>query len=305
MRVEIENDAQWHSLRDGRSGASEVANIFGCGYISPFQYFHEKKGALAHEDFSNNERVILGRHLEAGIAAAAEELFGYKLAKSRAYYMDDAIGGLLGATPDYFMDREDSDTVVEVKNASWGAWKDDWIVHEDGFVECPLRFQLQVQAQLACTGAKNGILIALISGDRIVRCFQPRHEPAITAIRTKVSEFWQSIYDDVPPPAEMPGDFDAAKKVWLGGEGYADMRGDAQVESWLTALADLRQTSKVIDADIKRIQGEVLAFCTSNKFASIAANAGRISCKWREEKPAHTREFKAQAAHHELRITTG
>lgn len=305
MRLAIENQEHWHALRNGRSGASEVANIFGCGYISPFQYFHEKKGVLAHEDFSNNERVILGRHLEAGIAAASEELFGYKLVKATGYYIDDAIGGLLGATPDYFLNEEDSPDVVEIKNCSHGTYKDDFTIHEDGFVECPLRFQLQVQAQLACTGAKNGILIALISGDRIVRCFQPRHEPAIAAIRTKVSEFWQSIYDDRPPPAEMPGDFGAATKVWLGGEGYADMRGDAQVESWLAALADLRQTAKVIEADIKRIQGEVLAFCTSNKFASISANAGRISCKWRDEKPAHDRHFKAQPGHHELRITTG
>jgi predicted phage-related endonuclease len=214
------------------------------------------------------------------------------------------VDGFLGATPDYWLDAEDSDTVVEVKNASWGAWKDDWIVHEDGFVECPLRFQIQVQAQLACTGASNGILIALISGDRLVRCFMPRHQSAINAIRAKVEEFRIALDTKTPPPAEMPGDFDAAKKVWLGGDGQADMRGDQQVESWLRTLAELRQTQKTIEYDIKRIQGEVLSFCTNNKLASISADGGRISCRWRDAKPAHDRHFKEQPAHHELRITT-
>lgn len=303
MRVVIEDQEHWHALRSQCIGASDVANLFGCGYKSLFQYWHEKHGELAPEDFTDNERVILGRHLEDGIASAAGELYGYKLAKARAHYTDDVTGGLLGATPDYFMDIEDSDTVVEVKNASWGAFKDDWIIHEDGFVECPLRFQLQVQAQLACTGAANGILIALISGDRIVRCFQPRHETAIAAIRDKVMDFHSSLEENREPPADMPQDYDAAKRVWVGGPGQADMRGDTRIETWLASMGELRQTAKAVEADIKKIQGEVLAYCTSNGLASITADGGRISCKWRDPKPEHDKHFKAQPGHHELRIT--
>jgi len=303
MRVPILDEAHWYAMRDLCTGASDVANLFGCGYKSRFQYWHEKKGDLAREDFTNNERVILGRCLENGIAVAAGELFGYSLVKSAAHYTDDTIGGLLGATPDYWLDVEDAGTVVEVKNASWGSFKDDWIIHEDGFVECPLRFQLQVQAQLACTGAENGILIALISGDRIVRCFQPRHESAIAAIREKVVEFHASLEANEEPPADMPQDFDAAKQVWQGGAGKVDMRGDHRIETWLHSMRELRDTAKAVESDIKKIQGEVLAYCTSNGLASINADGGRISCKWREEKPSRFVHFKAQPAHNELRIT--
>lgn len=305
MRWPILDQAMWHELRKRRTGASDASILFDCGYISRFQYFNEQMGLLDHEDFSSNERAMIGRHVEGGIAGAAGEFFGYKLVKSTAYYTDEACDEMLGATPDYFLNEEDSDTVVEIKNASWGAFKDNWIIHEDGFVEAPLRFQIQVQAQLACTGAKQGLLIALISGDRLVRCEMPRHEDAIESIRQRVREFWSSIQNNEPPPAEMPQDYDAARKVWVGGGGAADMRGDPRIEAWLSDIAQLRQTEKAIETDIKRIQGEVLAYCTTNKLASISANGGRISCKWREERAAHTRQFKAQPAHQELRITTG
>ena len=303
MRIEIASDSHWHELRASCIGASEVAALFGCGYQTRFQLWHEKRGDLAHADYSDNERIVLGRCLEAGIADAAHLLYDYELRKATAYFTDDACPGL-GATPDYFLVRGESEFPAEVKNASWGSFKDNWIIHEDGFVEPPLRFSLQVQTQLACTGAAAGLLIALISGDRIVRCEIPRHETAIAEIRARVSEFWHSIEHNVEPPAEMPGDMDAAKRVWHAGDGNVDLRGDPDVEGWLDQLAELRDVRKRVEADADVIEAKVMAYCVENQYAAISANAGRISCKQREAKPAHTRQFKAQPAKIELRITT-
>ena len=302
-RLAIGNDSNWHELRQSRIGASEVAALFGCGYQSHFQLWHEKKGDLAHADYSDNERIVLGRCLEAGIANAAGELYGYALTKADAYYTDDECPGL-GATPDYFLVRQGGEFPAEVKNASWGAFKDDWIIHEDGFTEPPLRFQLQVQTQLACTGAVAGLLIALISGDRIVRCEIPRHDEAIAEIRRRVRAFWDSIEANEEPPAEMPRDFEAAKRVWPGGHASVDLRGDPDIEAWLEQLRELREVRKKVEADADVIEARVMRYCVDNDFAAISANAGRVSCKMADAKPARLVEFKAQPSKIALRITT-
>jgi predicted phage-related endonuclease len=303
MLIPIQNEPHWHELRAKCVGASEVAALFGCGYQSHFQLWHEKKGDLAHADYSDNERVVLGRCLEQGIARAAGELYGYILAEAGSHYTDDECPGL-GCTPDYFLVREGGSFPAEVKNASWGSFKDNWIIHEDGFVEPPLRFSLQVQTQLACTGAAAGLLIALISGDRIVRCEIPRHDEAIAEIRSRVRAFWDSIENNEEPPAEMPADMDAAKKVWHAGDGSVDLRGDPDIEGWLEQLAELRDVRKRVEADADVIEAKVMAYCVQNQYAAIAANGGRISCKQREAKPARQVSFKAQPSKIELRITT-
>jgi predicted phage-related endonuclease len=303
MRHAIENEEHWHSLRLQCVGASEVAALFGCGYQSHFQLWHEKRGDLGHADYSDNERVVLGRCLEDGIAKAAGELFDYKLVRAGAYYTDDECAGL-GATPDYFLVREGGEFPAEVKNASWGSFKDNWIIHDDGFTEPPLRFQLQVQTQLACTGSAAGLLIALISGDRIVRCEIPRHDKAIAEIRARVGAFWESIENNVEPPAEMPADMDAAKRVWHAGDGNVDLRGDPDIEGWLEQLRELRDVRKRVEADADVIEAKVMAYCIDNRYAAVTANGGRISCKQGKAKPLRMVEFKAQPSKVELRITT-
>jgi predicted phage-related endonuclease len=303
VQVPIEDEKHWHSLRASRIGASEVAALFGCGYQSHFQLWHEKKGDLEHADYTDNERVILGKCLEEGIAKAAGELFDYPLVKATAYYADDDCPGL-GCTPDYFLVRENGAFPAEVKNASWGSFKDNWLIHDDGFAEPPLRFQLQVQTQLACTSAAVGLLIALISGDRIVRCEIPRHDEAIAEIRARVNDFWRSIEQNVEPPAEMPQDMAAAKRVWHAGEGSVDLRGDPDVEGWLEQLAELRDVRKRVEADADVVEAKVMAYCVHNQYAAIAANAGRVSCKQMPATSGGNRYFKPQPSKIQLRITT-
>jgi hypothetical protein len=106
------------------------------------------------------------------------------------------------------------------------------------------------------------------------------------------------------PPAEMPADLDAAKRVWRVGDGKVDLRGDPDVEQWLEQMRELRATRKRIEADESLIDGQVLAYCKKNGFAAISANAGSVSCKLVAAKPAHQVQFRAQPEKTQLRITT-
>lgn len=302
-RVQIQSREHWHELRAPHIGASDVSALFDVGFITHFQLWHQKAGALPAEDLSENERVVLGRNLEFGIAGAAAELYGYELRKADFYCIDDEQPGL-GSTLDFELVEDGKAYPAEIKNASWGSWRDNWLTHEDGTVEPPLRYLLQVQAQIACTNAQRGLLIALIAGDRIVRCPIVRHAAAIAEIRQRVGAFWQSIREGNPPPAEMPRDFDAAKVVWPGGEGAADLSGDPDIEQWLQQLAGLRADRRRVEDAITGVEGTVLEYCVRNQFASVKAEGGRISCKQKEATPARAVQFKAQPAKIVLRITT-
>jgi putative phage-type endonuclease len=302
MRKPILSEEHWHAMRLGNIGASDEPALFGVGYETEFDLWHRMKGDLPATDYSDNERVVLGHCLEPGIAAAARMLHGLDLKKADSYYTDDECKGL-GATPDYLMMHDGQECPVEVKNASWGAFKDNWIIHEDGTAEPPLRYLIQVQTQLACCKADFAKLVALISGDRLVVCDIPRHEEAIAEIRRRTTAFWQSLADNIEPPAVMPQDLDVAKKVWTAGEGSVDLAGDPDVEQWLDRLADLRNTRKKIETDEDTIQGEVLAYCVRNGFAAIRANGGRISCKQMPAKQGENRWFRPQPSKIQLRIT--
>jgi predicted phage-related endonuclease len=301
-RQTIHSSEQWHGLRASRIGASEVAALFDCGFQSRFQLWHEKKGDLAHTDYSDNERVVLGRNLEHGIASAAMELHGLELRKADAYFTDDECFGL-GATPDYFLIREGGEYPAEVKNASWGQWRDNWITHEDGVVEPPLRYLLQVQAQLACTGAAAGLLIALISGDRLVKCEIPRHEEAIAEIRRRVDDFYASIAEDHEPSPQLPRDLEYMKVVWGAGEGSVDLTGDPDMEPWLEQVAGLRGHIKRFEEEKAVIEGRILDYCVKNGFATVKCSAGRVSVKKTPAKDARMVEYKAQPEKITMRIT--
>ena len=303
MRIPWTTESEWHALRAPRVGASDVASLFGCGYRSLFQLWHEKKGDLPPEDLSDVERVTIGRNLEDGIAGAAVDLYGYQLAKVRYYLIDEVTSGL-GASLDYEWDDHGTSYPCEIKNASWGSWRDNWITNTDGTIEAPLRFQLQVQAQLACANAQRGLLIALIAGERLVRCRMDRHEAAIAEIRRRVDAFWQSIADNVEPEPQMPRDLAAANSVWPGGEGAADLSGDQRIEEHLRLIADLRIDAKRIDEEIDRSKAELLRFCSEHKLAAVKADHGRISRKWKEAVPEQVITRPAKHAHYELRITT-
>ena len=298
----IESEAHWLAMREPNVGGSDVASLLDCGFKTRFQFWNEKKGRLPPEDYSDNERVTLGRCLEAGIARAAEELYGIELEKSNAYYTDDACPGL-GATLDYCLLSGRGFCPVEVKNASWGQWRDNWITHEDGTVEPPLRYLLQVQTQLACTGASTGMLIALISGDRLVKCDIPRHEEAIAEIRRRVREFWDSIAEGREPEPNLPRDLEYMKVVWGAGEGSVDLSGDPDMEPWLEQIAALRANIKAFENEKATIEGRVLDYCVKNGYATVKAHAGRVSVKTTPAKKKRMVEYGAQPEKISMRIT--
>lgn len=188
-------DAEWHALRAGNIGSSEIAALFGLpdselpNYACRlFGLWHVKAGN-APAPSVDPVRTRWGLRLEAVIAEAAAEEYGWRISKG-GYFTDPTTEGL-GCTLDYVIavdPKEDGPGVLECKNV-------DWLIHRRSWreEEPPPHVLLQLQHQLAATGYKWGVVAALVGGNDL-RVYRYKARLALIAeIRRRVRQFWGSI----------------------------------------------------------------------------------------------------------------
>jgi putative phage-type endonuclease len=181
-------------------GASEVADLFGVGFSSRWIRWLEKAGRIEPEDLSANENIKRGQHFEPAIAAWAADKWGMKIRKVRRYIPHPYIKGF-GASLDYEM-RDGVTMPVEIKS-SWN--RDGWDLEGDTILDAPLKYLLQVQAQMACTGAHLAWLVAEIQG-KLYRMQIERHPETITRIEAEVAAFWLSVEEGREPKPDFSTD---------------------------------------------------------------------------------------------------
>jgi putative phage-type endonuclease len=181
-------------------GASEVADLFGVGFKSRWQLWLEKAGRIESEDLSENEHIRRGNFLEPAIAAWAADKWGMKLRKVRRYIPHPFLKGF-GASCDY-ESQEGTLIPVEIKSSEYA---DGWEVEGDTILDAPLRYLLQVQAQLACHGAPYGWLVVMQRG-RLYRMKVDMHRETVATIEQEVAEFWLSIEENKEPKPDFAYD---------------------------------------------------------------------------------------------------
>jgi putative phage-type endonuclease len=208
-RIKIEGTDHWHELRRQHVGASEVGALFGVHpQLTRWELHHIKAGTLDAPDLSDNDRVLWGQIVEPAIAAGVERLHGWSLQNVRVYHSDDAG---LGATLDYRRIKAgDKNGPVDMKNVD-RLVRRDWEGDEP-----PIHLLLQVQAQMALTGAKWGALACLIGGNELEIHEYDRHQPTIDKIKREVTAFWQEVRNGTPPTPDFQRD--AARVAELYGQ---------------------------------------------------------------------------------------
>lgn len=195
--IKIENESAWHKMRAQNIGASEVAALFGLSpWTTKWKLYMQKSGQLPPV----NEKAWMsrGRHFEPAIASYAREEFDLPITKVEHYMTDDACPGL-AASFDYAIVASLPLEPVEIK---WAERYDGWEWTADELTLIPDYYMLQVQHQMACSGAEKGMLIAFVGG--AVRYMTiPRSGPIIAAIREAVTTFWSNIQHKVEPPVDF------------------------------------------------------------------------------------------------------
>lgn len=84
----------------------------------------------------------------------------------------------------------------------------------------PLHYVVQVQVQMACTGAQWGGLVALIGGIALAWRDVQRDDAFLAAALPKLEEFWLRVQRRDPPEADaLPGTSEAIRRLWAHADG--------------------------------------------------------------------------------------
>lgn len=182
----------WLIQRREGVGASECAAVLGMDrWQTAFTVWLDKRGETPLTA-ADNEPMYWGRILEPVILQAAAERLNAELTQcaglqsiSRPWQRASLDGVLhIGGQP----------IPIEAKNMSQyrsTEWADDQV---------PDAAELQLQHQLAVTGAPYGIVAGLIGGNRLVTRTVERDDELITHINREEHQFWRNVLDGTEPP---------------------------------------------------------------------------------------------------------
>lgn len=299
--IEIKSEAHWHELRAKSIGSSDQPALWGVSpFRTVFQLWHEKRGALAHADLSDDVRVICGKHLEAGIAMALAEIHKLRIRKVRRYVTHPTVPRM-GASLDYEVATEGDGWVpLEVKNVDFLIWRDEWL-HDGDNHEPPEHIDIQIQHQIACVEKPYAFAGVLVGGNTLHLIRRDRHDGIIAAIETKVGDFWHGVDHDIEPPIIAARDVDALLRVRLAaGGGVVDLRGDNKLEALITEYADAKAAENSAGERADVCRAEMLMLIGDAE--KVILNGGSITAKLKPEQPERSVIYKPQPARRDLRV---
>ena len=210
--IKASSEAAWLAERAKDVTSTESAALFGMSpYMTAFELYHRKRGGL-QASFESNDRMAWGNRLEAAIAAGIAEENGWEIRPLKEYMRIS--GERIGSSFDFaILNLPDGPAHLEVKNVDYLAFKDGWLIHDDGTVEAPEHIEMQVQHQMMVSGWKRSFIGALIGGNRGIVLERQRDEATIAAIRARIATFWADVDAGREPPPVMPEDAEAVIRL--------------------------------------------------------------------------------------------
>lgn len=226
--IKVVDEAHWLSLREAHIGGSDIASLFyewllpdgrvevnhvfqqpthkdarviACvsSFKTGYRLWQEKAGRLKPDDFTLNDRVQAGIHLEPAIAEWSREKFNWKIRKVKRYVEHDEVP-YWGASLDYELNEKGSvGHPVEIKTADGFIFKEQWQVEDDEIVMPPLPYVLQIQHQIGATNSPKGYIVVCVGGNQLYRGSMDRHEPTQKKIAEAISAFHQAIKGGIEP----------------------------------------------------------------------------------------------------------
>lgn len=267
---------EWLAARRHFIGASETAALFGEGYAdqTPVTIWESKVTGTADE--LDDERLQTGQDLEPGlrqIFARKMKLPCVAMPPYTVHYHPQFpwIGATLDAKTDPLVEGDEF-SPVELKNVGYFN-REDW---ED---EPPLKFQIQVQHQLAVTGTKAAYLLGLIGGNEVVIKEIRRNERFIEAMIAKINTFWRYVTTQQLPLVDGS---DATSRA-LGRiyskkhDGFAKLL-PAEAADWAQKLEQAKAARAAADEEVTAYSNFLKAAIGEAEYGDIPG-VGRYSYK--------------------------
>lgn len=253
---------EWLEARKGGIGASEIAMLIE----NPFQLYLEKTGQAP--PIVETEAMRFGKVLEETVAREFVRATGIKVERWRAMLWHRHAP--MFASLDRVVKGEKA--VLECKMV--GAWMgDDW--GETGTDEVPLRYALQVMAQLSVTGYVVAYLGALLLRGPEFRWYRiERDDDSIEALEERCAQFWaEHILPRNPPPAQSGDDLDALYRYSTPESIImADEPAILAVERLRAAKSRLKEAEKTVETEEMAVKG----FMQEREILLAAGGAGPL-----------------------------
>lgn len=188
---------EWLRGRGGFLGGSDAYVILGYGHSeqSPIAIWQEKVYGCPEEN-DEPEMFTIGRDMESGIVNAFTRKTGYPASLVDGYKIyQHPKHTFLGTTLDAWADDGGPDHVpLECKLISHGF--DEWKLGT------PIRYQIQLQMQLACTGSSYGFICAVINNKEVVVNRHHYDHEFFEAAIWKLTKFWESVESGTLPSVD-------------------------------------------------------------------------------------------------------
>jgi len=184
---------EWRRRGIGSSDAPAIAGLVPGR--TPLLVWAEKVGEVAPSVEPPSEEALWGQLLEDIIAREVERRTGFRVRRRRAIIQHDTYNFMLANLDRLIHDPQFPRAVpLEIKTTS-AHRRDEW--DDDGV---PERVLVQVQHQIATTGAPAAYVAALIGGQRLVIRTVPRDDELIRDLIELEREFWRLVETKTPPP---------------------------------------------------------------------------------------------------------
>lgn len=281
-----ENKQHWLECRTKDITSTEVGALFGLSpYVTYFELWHRKKTGVI-VSIEENERMRWGLALQDAIAKEVAKEQGWYIRRMDEYIRDSELR--VGASFDFDnhvptgrvndkKEREFEIGLLEIKNVDWLVFKNDWKEDEKGNLEAPLHIEIQVQHQLLVSDRQFAYIGVLVGGNELYLIKRTRDESVISAIRTKVSEFWSSVEAGIEPKPNFEIDAKFVSKMY----GYAetgkvvDMSGEAQVLALAREYKEVSDIIKEKESRKEAIKAELLTIIKDSE--KVLGNGFTIS----------------------------
>jgi predicted phage-related endonuclease len=303
-------------------GSSESPVLLGVdGRKTVLQLWGEKTGRIESPDLDDNERVVVGKHIEAAYRGIWQDLFGLELRKVRRHRIHKTYP-FIGASLDYegrgawaaekhparlpALDQVPGWVPAEGKNVDFLVYRDEYLEHPDGTIEPPPHIDVQVQHQLAVTGRPFGYLLLLVAGNEPKTLIRPRHEAIIRAIERECRKFWWYVENDQEPPADYARDLSTLQLLRTDASTTRDLRNsDApekeELESLLVDYANGKEREKAGKATADQAKARMLDLIGDAE--KVILDGGTIPAKKKPAQPERqvTTTYKAKPESRDIR----
>lgn len=201
---------EWHAHRRRSIGASEIASILSApgAFNTPLQVWAEKRGVFKEDesdyDESKKDWLHFGQALEPIIAAEFEKRAEFVVWPEDKQFISVPYPFLGCSLDRWFFGSEtgpEGKDPLDLKNTSI-FMKDEW----EGTI--PLRYNVQIQGQMAVTGRDRAALAVLIGGNQFKWAMVERNQRFIDVMLEKLERFWEMVQnDEMPEPVAKDNEF--------------------------------------------------------------------------------------------------